>query len=249
MSQPISTLGDLNANNLNQYLGADPAKQLRYSGAYGAPNFSLNQIFFSNANSGNPPQPASNTFRIDSLLGKTFGIYKNTYRTEIYGNSYSNTEEFGEQDLVPLIPVFLGYFGFGSSGILNPYNTGFPLRITIESLDWATLAVAVKTGSGLNYETINLSGTTTTFISTTADAIRIIGGLRRVQNTVVNLTVAPCLRGTGNGGTGFHKIIITLSSGDDIRPPIDPPPIDVPPGGGGLIDDGGIGGEIEGNIR
>jgi len=222
MSNPILLTTQLNANFLNQYLGNDANKQLSYSGVDGAPNFSLNQIFFSSANTNNPPQPASNKFEISSLIGKTFGIYRDTNRATLYGSAYSIEDDLllNENDLVPLVPVFLGYFGFGNSGILSPFNKGFPLLITIESDDWSSISVALKTGNGFNYEAVPLSGSTHTFVSTTGDAIRILGGLRLAREIVVNLTVAPCLRGSGVGGTGFHKIQITLSSGGD--PPSDP---------------------------
>ena len=235
MSVAINDSGELSIYNLNQYLGADPEKQLHYSGVYGAPNFSLNQIFFSNSGT-NPPQATNNLFSISQLRGKTFGIYTNSFRTVLYNNTYTNAIEgkTDELDPTPSIPIFMGYFGFGDSGILNPLNTGFPLSVTIESLNYQDISVSVKTGDGFSWNTVNLSGVTTTFITTTADAIRIIGGLGNTQDIDVTLTIAPCLKGSGSGGTGRHKIIITLT-GQDIRPPIDDPPRDPP--GDDILDD------------
>ena len=238
MSVPINNNGELSISSLNQYLGADPDRQLYYSGVYGAPNFSLNQIFFSGSGT-NPPQPTSNEFQISQLRGKTFGIYNDSFRNNIYNDTFTNDsgvegKTAEDNPLIPTIPIFIGYFGFGDSGILNPINTGFPLSITIESLQWSDITVSVKTGDGFSWDIITLNGVTTTFVTTTADAIRIIGGFREAGDTVLTLTVAPCLKGSGTGGLGRHRIGITLVA-EDIRPPIDDPPRDPP--GDDILDD------------
>ena len=85
-----------------------------------AVNFSINQIFNSAANT---TVPLSNTLNALSLNGKTFGIYTSSARTIIHSSSFRSD----------LLPVFIGYFGFGTSGILNSTNRGCPIRIGITS--------------------------------------------------------------------------------------------------------------------
>lgn len=241
MSTPINSSGGLSCSYLNKYLGADENKQLQFTGVQSAPQFSLNQIFFSTAGS-NPPTPPISVFSLNTLIGKTFGIYTDSQRNTLHGGTYTNESELNDLNFTPTIPVFIGYFGFGiplagTSGVLNPVNTGFPLHIKIETIDYSDVAVSIKTGSGFSWEIVNLSAQVTTFITTTADAIRIIGGFRSINNrdTVVILTVSPCLKGSGDPGLGSHRIVCTFTA-DEIRPPIDPPPIvDLPPGSGGEI--------------
>ena len=49
-----------------------------------------------------------------------------------------------------------GYFGFGTSGVLNPSNKGFPLVITINSLNYLSLTVSIKNGDGFTWDNITL---------------------------------------------------------------------------------------------
>ena len=249
MSTPINSTGGLSCSYLNKYLGADENKQLQFTGVVPVPQSSLelwqpslNQIFFSEADT-NPPTPPISVFSLNSLIGKTFGIYTDTYRNTLHGDTFTNESELNDLNFTPTIPVFIGYFGFGTplagtSGVLNPLNTGFPLHIKIETIDFTDVAVSIKTGSGFSWEIVNLDGPTYEFVSTTADAIRIIGGFRSINNrdTVVTLTVSPFLKKSGvYTGIGGHRIVCTFTA-DEIRPPIDPPPIvDDPPGGGGEI--------------
>jgi hypothetical protein len=247
MSTPINSTGGLSCSYLNKYLGANDGNQLQFGGVLSAPQFSLNQIFFSTAAS-NPPTPPISVFSLNTLIGKTFGIYTDSLRNTLHGGTYTNESELNDLNFIPIIPVFIGYFGFGTplagtSGVLNPVNTGFPLHIKIETIDYTDVAVSIKTGSGFSWEIVNLDRPTYEFVTTTADAIRIIGGFRSINNrdTVVILTVSPFLKGSGvYTGIGSHRIVCTFTS-DDIRPPIDPPPIvDLPPGGPGEIIDGEI---------
>ncbi len=232
MSTSINNNGELSASELNRYLGASVGNQLRFTGVYGGPNFSLNQIFFSEPSS-DPPEPQISVFSLGSLRGLTFGIYQNPQRTLLHSNTYTN--EAGQNDdpfPVPLLPVFIGYFGFGTSGVLNPSNKGFPLVITIESLNWQNISVSIKNGNGFTWVNITLTGSVTMVQTTTADGIRILSNNDR-EDALVDLTVAPNLRQSGSGGIGRHEISITLVAGSGFKdPPIDDG------GGDGIIDDG-----------
>lgn len=236
MSEAINDSGELSFLTLNKYLGANDSNQLQLAGVFGAPNFSLNQIFFSTVGS-DPPAAPINQLSLSQLRGKTFGIYSDVTRSILFQDTYTNASttpngEFPE----PTIPIFFGYFGFGNSGILNPSNKGFPIAITIDSLQYLNISVSIKTGDGFQWETVNITGVTTTFITTTADAIRILGG-RSSEDTILQLTVAPCLNQSGSGGLGRHKINITLTEGDGIKPPDDDPPQKIPDDGDEIIDD------------
>ena len=247
MSTPINSTGGLSCSYLNKYLGADENKQLQFTGVVPVPQSSLelwqpslNQIFFSTTGT-NPPTPPISVFSLDTLKDKTFGIYTDSLRNTLHGSTFTNENEGNGLEFTPTLPVFIGYFGFGTplagtSGMLNPLNTGFPLHIKMETIDFTDVAVSIKTGSGFSWEIVNLDANPYEFVSTTADAIRIIGGFRSINNrdTVVTLTVSPFLKKTGvYTGIGSHRIVCTFTA-EEIRPPIDPPPIvDLPPGSGG----------------
>lgn len=221
MSVAINDSGELSFLSLNKYLGANESNQLQLAGVFGAPNFSINQIFFSTVGS-DPPAPPISQLSLSQLRGKTFGIYSDVLRSILFQDTYTNASTDPEGELLPTIAMFFGYFGFGNSGILNPSNKGFPIAITIKSLQYQGITVSIKTGDGFQWETVNITGVTTTFITTTADAIRILGGPS--PESIIQLTVAPCLKQSGSGGLGGHMINITLTSDDGIKPPDDPPP-------------------------
>jgi len=238
MSVAINDNGELSTASLNTYLGGNLGNQLRFTGVYGGPNFSLNQIFFSQESS-DPPTPILNVFSLDSLRGKTFGIYQNPQRNLLHTDSYSTDVVPDPNDPfpVPLLPIFIGYFGFGTSGVLNPSNKGFPLAITIESLNYQSITVSIKNGNGFTWDNVNLTGVVTVIQSTTADAIRILSNNIR-EDAVLTLTVAPNLIQMGSGGLGRHRMDITLAEGSNLKdPPLDEPPLD-DGGGGGILDDG-----------
>ena len=121
-------------------------------------------------------------------------------------------------ELQPLVPTFVGYFGFGTSGILNPVNLGFPIEIYINSLMWSSLTVSVKKDASFIWETVNLNSRITTFIRDDIDAIRITSNAR--GDTLVTLRASPALN--NSAGIGSHSIMITLSEDERIRdPPFD----------------------------
>ena len=217
MSTAINSNGAISINSMNEYLGANNTAFRPLSGVYSSPNFSLNQIFFSEENT-DPPTPASNNFTLSSLRGKTFGIYKFPFRTTLHGETYGNTL-LDPNELQPVSPMFTGYFGFGTSGILNPLNRGFPIEIYINSLMWGDLQVSVKKDDTYIWQTINLTSRTTTFIRSDIDAIRITSNAR--GESLVTLRASPALNNTG--GIGSHTIMITLSEDGRIRDPIDGP--------------------------
>lgn len=239
MSVSINDNGEISAAAMNSYLGASVGNQLHFTGVYGAPNFSLNQIFFSEPST-DPPEPQITVFGLGSLRGLAFGIYQNPQRTLLHGNIYSNdnTNDDNDEDPfpVPLLPIFIGYFGFGTSGVLNPSNKGFPLVITIESLSYQNITVSIKNGDGFLWDNISLNGPLTMIQTSTADGIRILSNSNR-EDVIVDLTVAPNLKQSGSGGVGRHEINIRLLPNDLKLPPIDGPPID-DGGGGEILDDG-----------
>ena len=220
MATPINVgiNNPLTISYLNQYIGAPSNKTRSYSGVETKPvNFSINQIFNSFPNSTTPPF----SFSASSLNGKTFGMYTASSRSIIYGSSYTNN----------LLPGFVGYFGFGTSGILNSTNRGCPIRIGITGngrIDAATLR-------GSTWTTF----TTNQFNQTTYDvgefeAIRIFSNDTSRIN--VTLQASPCFEGS-SGGLGIHTINMIFPEderSDIIGPPIKDPPLPPGPGDGGL---------------
>ena len=216
MATPIKVGNNfpLTMSYLNQYIGAPFNKTRSLSGVeQQAVNFSINQIFNSPANT---TVPLSNTLNALSLNGKTFGMYTSSARTIIHSSSFRTD----------LLPVFIGYFGFGTSGILNSTNRGCPIRIGITSngsIDAATLRGTTWTSFTTN--SIN----STTYDIRTCEAIRIICNDR--DRVSVTLQAAPSLEGSVPG-LGIHTINIDFpeeEGSDIIGPPIkDPPPL--PPG-------------------
>ena len=107
MSVAINDSGELSFLTLNKYLGANDLNQLLLAGVFGAPNFSLNQIFFSTVGS-DPPAAPINQLSLSQLRGKTFGIYSDVTRSILFQDTYTNASG----DELPTIPIFFGYFGF-----------------------------------------------------------------------------------------------------------------------------------------
>ena len=239
MSVAINSNGELSASELNRYLGAAApyTSQLSFNGVGSAPNYSLNQIFFSSVGTETPPT----SFSVGNLRGKRFAIYQNANRNTLHGGTYITEGDFA-------LPIFIGYFGFGTSGILNPYNRGMPLAISIKSS--GDIVVAAKAGDGFTWNEIPVLGGQAIITSTTYDAIRILGGGGRFEpsgDTNVTLSVAPSLsgsaplvldsRGDPTGALdirGAHTINITFKGGDIRNPPFDEGPLDPPPINEGL---------------
>ena len=236
MSVAINDDGDLPASELNRYLGAEApfTRQLYFNGTFGAPNFSLNQIFFSNVGTADPPA----TFSMSSLKGKRFGIYQNPQRSLLHTGTYTTQGDFA-------LPIFIGYFGFGASGVLNPVNRGFPLAVSISAS--SDVIVSMKTGDGFTWSDVTLVGGQAELITVQGDAIRIFGeGGRRLgpsRDTTVKLSVAPCLAqklglSPVEALRGAHTIDITFkaheeSDDDPFDDPFDDPidgPLDPPLG-------------------
>ena len=192
MSVAINDDGELSASELNRYLGASLTNQLHFVGTYGTPNFSLNQIFFATAGSNPPSSPAIPAFNLSALRGKRFALYTSEQRTLYHTSTWIQELEFS-------LPVFMGYFGFGQSGILNPANRGFPIAVSVKSL--GDISITLKTGEGFTWTEQPFFGGEATFITTTGDAIRIFADGGRIAPgelnvTTVNLSVAPCLSQT-----------------------------------------------------
>ena len=227
MATPIKvgTNFPLTMSYLNQYLGAPSNKTRSYSGVEQQPvNFSINQIFNSRVNT---TVPLIGTFSASSLNGKTFGMYTSSSRNFIHGSSFSGD----------LIPAFTGYFGFGTSGILNSTNRGCPIRIGITS-NGRIIARTLKGSTWSNFTTNQFNQTT--YDIDEFDAISIFSN--DIGRVSVTLQASPSLEGSV-AGLGIHTINIVFPQDDRsdiIGPPIkdeiDPPPL--PPGdgvlGGGL---------------
>ena len=218
--------GQLSISSINSYLGAPATSERKLSTEESsAPNWSLAQIFNSEYDStiipnvGNPSLPR---FRMSDLYARTFGIYMNADRTMLYGSTYQSG----------MLPAFIGYLGFGTSGMFNPVNQGFPVKVIIDILqgDHREIDASYMTDNELSYTSIPLGVGPTSFVAPVG-AIRILGS--SLSESIINLTVYPCLDGS-TSGTGRHRITITMP-GEDIRPPIDEDPPDGP-GGDEIID-------------
>ena len=205
----VGNLNPISMSYLNQYLGAPASKTRSFSGIEQQPiNFSINQIFFSQANS---TTPASLTLDALKLNGKTFGIYTETNRLYLHTSTFTSG----------LLPAFIGYFGFGTSGFLNPKNRGCPIRMGITP----SANVNIYTIFDGALTTAFAPAGSTTYITRQCDAIQIT--CQQTNRTTVTLQASPSLEGS-QGGLGIHTINITFPEQDgesDIRPPIDGPPI------------------------
>jgi hypothetical protein len=236
MSVAINDDGELSASELNRYLGASVTNELKFVGTYVKDDgFSLNQIFFATSGSNPPSAPAIPAFSLSALRGKRFALYTSEQRTLYHTNSWIQEREFD-------LPIFMGWFGFGDSGMLNPANRGFPIAVSVKSQ--GDISITVKTGEGFTWTEQPFFGGEATFITTTGDAIRIFadGGrlaIGELNTTTVNLSVAPCLSQTlpSSGEVsdlrGAHTMTLTFVHSDRIiddgRGEInDPPPIDDP---------------------
>ena len=205
----VGNLYPLSMSYLNQYLGAPASKTRSFSGTEQQPiNFSINQIFFSQPNT---TAPATSTLNTLSLNGKTFGIYTETNRLFLHSSTFTSN----------LLPAFVGYFGFGTSGFLNPKNRGCPIRIGITP----SSTVSINTIFDGAFSSVTAPAGSTTYITRQCDGIQIFS--HQTNRVTVNLQASPSLEGT-TAGLGIHTINITFPEQDgesDIRPPIDGPPI------------------------
>ena len=218
--------GELSISSINSYLGAPSTSERKLSTEESsAPNWSLAQIFNSEYDStiipnvGNPSLPR---FRMSDLYSRTFGIYQGAARTILYGDTW----ETG------MLPIWVGYLGFGTSGMFNPINQGFPVKVIIDILqgDHREIDASYMTNNELSYTSIPLGSGPTSFVAPVG-AIRILGS--SLTESIINLTVYPSLDGSSSG-TGRHRINIRMPTGD-IKPPIDEDPPDGP-GGDEIID-------------
>lgn len=216
--------GQLSISAINSYLGAPSSSERKLSTEESsAPNWSLAQIFNSEYNSTNIPLVGSSNlprFQMSDLSGKTFGIYNSPARTILYGSTW----ETGA------IPTWIGYLGFGTSGMFNPINQGFPVKVIVDILqgDSRVLDLQILTNDEVSYTNIPLNSSGSTSFTQNVAAIRLTGNT--LAESIINLSVYPSLDGI-NSGTGRHFITITLPGELDF-PPIDDdpkqPPDDVP---------------------
>jgi len=210
----LPTSGSISISTLNSYFGAASTATRMLSGIGSTPNFSVNQIFNSAPGT---VVPASNNFQLISLrYYKTFGIYTSTTRNALVSNI----------SLMPG-PFWIGYFGFGgtstgTSGILNPRNQGFPIkmRIRVTSGSYNDIFAEYSTDqSDFRWNRLTLRDSDETFILN-AVGLRITGfGL--FNDVIVEVTASPCLNGVTTG-TGSHTTRLIWeaeenSEGSDIR--------------------------------
>ena len=213
--------GQLSISSINSYLGAPATSERKLSTEESsAPNWSLAQIFNSEYGSTNIPNvgnPSLPRFRMSDLYSRTFGIYMNADRTMLHGSAYQSG----------MLPAFIGYLGFGTSGMFNPINRGFPVKVIIDLFqgDSREIDVAYQTTDQFSWIAVPLGFGPTSFVAPVT-AIRMLGS--SLSETIINLTVYPCLDGS-TSGTGRHRMTITMP-GEDIRPPIDEDPPGDPPG-------------------
>lgn len=212
--------GDLSISAINSYLGAPSSSERKLSTEESsAPNWSLAQIFNSEYNSTVIPLVGSSNlprFQMSDLSGKTFGIYKSSARTELYGSTW-----YGYP-----IPTWIGYLGFGTSGMFNPINQGFPVKVIVNILqgDSREIDLQILTNSEVLYSSIPLNPSGSTTFTQNVTAIRLVGN--SLAENIINLSVYPSLDGI-TSGLGRHFLTITLPGGRDF-PPIDDDPRDPP---------------------
>ena len=192
----LPTSGSISISQLNNYFGATSTSTRMLSGIGSAPNFSVNQIFNSRVGT---TTPLTNTFQMISLrYYKTFGIYTSTSRNALVSNT----------SLIPG-PFWVGYFGFGgtssgTSGILNPSNQGFPIKIRLRVTEGSYNDLYVEwTGDqgSFRWTRLSMRDNDETFILN-AVGLR-VSAFVFFGNTVVEVTASPCLNGVSTG-TGSH---------------------------------------------
>lgn len=189
---PIPSTGSLSLSYLNQYLGANFNSQRMLSGLGSGQSMSLAQIFNSSTNTTNP---ATFTQQLNSLRGKTYGIYTNSMRTNLYGAFHE--DPFG---------LWQGYFGFGQSGVLSTTNRGITLRHILQIDQGAPFEYSVQfyNASG-QWVGIPLSSASTTITSSAYSAITV--SYNSNFEGSLTLTSAPCMNGT-TIGLGSHNLVL-----------------------------------------
>ncbi len=203
----LPTSGSISITQLNNYFGATSTSTRMLSGTGSAPNFSVNQIFNSTPGT---TTPSSTNFQLISLrYYKTFGIYTNTSRNALVSNN----------SIIPG-PFWIGYFGFGgtssgTSGILNPRNQGFPIkiRIRVTSGSYSDLYVEYTTDqNSFRWTQLSMRDNDETFVLN-AVGLR-ISAFVIFGNISVDVTASPCLNGVSTG-TGSHTTRLTFQGEED----------------------------------
>ena len=202
----LPTSGSISISTLNGYFGAASTATRMLSGIGSTPNFSVNQIFNSAPGT---TVPTSNNFQLISLrYYKTFGIYTSTVRNALVSNT----------SVIPG-PFWVGYFGFGgtstgTSGILNPRNQGFPIkmRIRVTSGSYNDIFCEYSTDQNdFRWTRLTMRDNDETFILN-AVGLRITG-FALFNDVTVEVTASPCLNGVTTG-SGSHTTRLTWEAGE-----------------------------------
>ena len=202
----LPTSGSISLLQLNNYFGATSTSTRMLSGTGSAPNFSVNQIF--NSAPGTTTPLNSNLQMISLRYYKTFGIYTSTVRNALVSNT----------SVIPG-PFWVGYFGFGgtstgTSGILNPRNQGFPIkmRIRVTSGSYNDIFCEYSTDQNdFRWTRLTMRDNDETFILN-AVGLRITG-FALFNDVTVEVTASPCLNGVTTG-SGSHTTRLTWEAGE-----------------------------------
>jgi hypothetical protein len=198
----LPTSGSISITQLNNYFGASSTSTRMISGTGSAPNFSVNQIFNSAPGT---TTPLNSNFQMISLrYYKTFGIYTNSSRNALVSDS----------SVIPG-PFWVGYFGFGgtssgTSGILNPRNQGFPIKIRLNMVAGTALDLYVEYTEDQNafrWTQLSMRSNDETFVLN-AVGLR-ISSSPFFGSVIVDVTASPCLNGVSTG-TGSHTTRLTF---------------------------------------
>jgi len=215
-NQALPTLVDLLGTSslsmayLNSYIGCASTTTRQLSGEDQYPAWTIAQIFNSEYDSTTAPlvgTPALPSQSIASLAGRTFGIYQNISRLNLYASTFATSS----------LPVFIGYLGFGASGMFTPANKGFPVKIVFEVVFGNPAFITVEYVEEDPFTWFNLpvsSGVNTYIVNAAHLRIR----SDSLIPSQIDLTVYPCLDGS-TSGTGYHNLVIDMPSEGDIDPP------------------------------
>ena len=229
-NQALPTLVELSGSSslsmayLNSYIGCASTTTRQLSGEDQYPAWTIAQIFNSEYDSTTVPlvgTPSLPSQSIADLAGRTFGIYQDASRLNLYASTFATSS----------LPVFIGYLGFGPSGMFSPANKGFPVKIVFEVVfgDAAFITAEYVEEDPFTWRNLPVNPGVNTYIVNAAHLRLRSDSLTPSQ---IDLTVYPCLDGS-TSGTGYHNLVIDMPAEGDIDPPPGDGGGEGPPGDGG----------------
>lgn len=211
-----TTIGARDMGYLNTYFGAAATTTRQLTTNQLSPNYSINQLI--NATYGSNTA-SSNTFSLNDVFGKTFGMYTTTSRNVLHGSAGGFLSN----------GTFIAYYGIGTttsgtSGIINPNNLDFPINVNINVTSGDYLDITVQFYINGTWSTRNMTSSNQSWREELT-GLRILGLFPTLPVTLT-LTSYPSI---GNvNGYGNHQMTLSFDADD-------PSSSDSSSGGGGFF--------------